>query len=159
MYLAMPETNRPAPAIVLASAIHGVDDDIRATAREFASRGYLAAALMGFCYSGPYAIVGSKRLGYHGGIACHGTRMIDFIDDAQALDRPLRILWGDQDEMAQANVLDAYRLLADREENVELHVFPRVRHGYMMRSNTQAFDRRAYDFSMECAFAMLDSMR
>ena len=30
------------------------------------------AATMGFCYGGPYAILGPKRLGYAAGISCHG---------------------------------------------------------------------------------------
>ena len=32
------------------------------------------AATMGFCYGGPYAILGPKRLGYDAGISCHGTQ-------------------------------------------------------------------------------------
>jgi dienelactone hydrolase len=30
------------------------------------------AVAMGFCYGGPYAILGPKRLGYAAGISCHG---------------------------------------------------------------------------------------
>src|SRR5437868_4381248 len=43
-YLVTPDGAGKAPAIVLASAIHGVDKDVRAMAEEFASRGYVAAA-------------------------------------------------------------------------------------------------------------------
>src|SRR4030095_6275198 len=43
-YLVTPETSGKVPAIVLASAVHGVDKDIRAIADEFASHGYIAAA-------------------------------------------------------------------------------------------------------------------
>ncbi|MCW5604234.1 MAG: dienelactone hydrolase family protein, partial [Burkholderiales bacterium] len=118
-YLVMPDAGDRVPAIVLASAVHGVDQDVRAIADEFASHGYIAAApdlfwrsipgplargddrsaqrsrprlekirageadmadtlaevrklpqfngraaAMGFCYGGPYAILGPKRLGY-----------------------------------------------------------------------------------------------
>src|SRR5512147_1223544 len=42
-YLVTPESEQAVSAIVLASAIHGVDDDLRAIADEFASRGYIAA--------------------------------------------------------------------------------------------------------------------
>src|SRR3954463_7589436 len=118
-YLVTPEGRSTVPAIVLASAIHGVDQDLRGIADEFAARGYIAAApdlfwrtvpgplarddqraaprgqprlekikaggraapgvralrgreplfngraaLIGFCYGGPYAILGPKRLGY-----------------------------------------------------------------------------------------------
>ena len=37
------------------------------------------AAAIGFCYGGPYAILGPKRLGYAAGLSCHGTRMQDYI--------------------------------------------------------------------------------
>ena len=43
-YLAMPDASGPVPAVVLASAIHGVDRDLRDLADEFAAHGYIAAA-------------------------------------------------------------------------------------------------------------------
>ena len=43
-WLGLPEAKRPVPAIVLASAIHGVDEDLQGIAREFVARGYIAAA-------------------------------------------------------------------------------------------------------------------
>ncbi len=44
-YLALPAAPKePVPAIVLASAIHGVDEDLRALADTFAAHGYIAAA-------------------------------------------------------------------------------------------------------------------
>jgi len=117
------------------------------------------AALIGFCYSGPYAILGPRRLGYDAGIACHGSQMLEFIDALEGGERPVRFLWGDQDTMARAHVLDTYRAIAQRMKNVEVHVFPGVRHGYMMRGSTQAYDDRAYDFSMECALGLLERLR
>src|SRR5258708_27622243 len=43
-YLALPQTDEPVPAVVLASAVHGVDKDLRDLADEFASHGFIAAA-------------------------------------------------------------------------------------------------------------------
>src|SRR5260221_2905617 len=43
-YLATPRTDAKVPAVVLASAIHGVDGDVRAIADEFAGLGFIAAA-------------------------------------------------------------------------------------------------------------------
>ena len=43
-YIAAPDGAGKVPAVVLAAAVHGVDDDIRAIADEFAAKGYLAAA-------------------------------------------------------------------------------------------------------------------
>lgn len=212
-YLVTPDSGGKVPAIVLASAVHGVDKDIRAIADEFAAHGYLAAApdlfwksipgplarddnrtkersqprlekikagetdlsdtlaelrrqphyngraaVMGFCYGGPYAILGPKRLGYAAGISCHGTNMLDYIKELDGMSEPVCIIWGDQDHQAPAPVLDAYRSVPSRLKNVEVHIFPGVQHGYMMRENPKAFDQKTRDFSMERALAILKGL-
>lgn len=212
-YVVTPETEQKVPAIVLASAIHGVDADLRAIADEFASRGYIAAApdlfwrtlpgplarddprtaprgkprlekikagerdlaevlpvlrkqplfngraaVIGFCYGGPYAILGPKRLGYDAGISCHGTQMLDFIQELEGVRQPVCCIWGDQDHAAPAHVLEAYRAVPARMRNVEVHVFPGVQHGYMMRGNAKAFDKKMYDFSLARALAILERL-
>src|ERR671914_2022343 len=43
-YIVTPDGGGKVPAMVLASAIHGVDEDMRAIADEFASHGYIVAA-------------------------------------------------------------------------------------------------------------------
>jgi carboxymethylenebutenolidase len=213
-YLATPRAGGKVPAVVLASAVHGVNADIRAIADEFASQGTIAAApdlfwrtvpgslsrddertkqrsqprlekiktgeadladtlaflrklpqsngraaAIGFCYGGPYAILGPKRLGYDAGISCHGSQMLDFIGELESLARPVCIIWGDEDHQAPAEVLDAYRGAASRMKNLELHVFPGVLHGYMMPENVKAFHRETRDFSMARALAILDGLR
>jgi carboxymethylenebutenolidase len=213
-YLATPETNDRVPAVVLASAIHGVDSDIRAIADEFAAHGFLAAApdlfwrslpgplsrdddrasersqprlaqikagetdiadtlahlhtlpafngfavAMGFCYGGPYAILGPKRLGYAAGISCHGTQMLDYVQELDGLDQPICIIWGDRDERAPVEILDVYRDLSARMTSLEVHIFAGVLHGYMMRGNPKSFDAVTYEFSMRRALAILDQLR
>jgi carboxymethylenebutenolidase len=213
-YLALPATTGKVPAIVLASAVHGVDKDIRDLADEFASHGYIAAApdlfwrsvpgpladddkrtreraqprlerinagepdmadtlvhlrtlpqfngraaAIGFCYGGPYAILGPKRLGYAAGISCHGTRMIDFIDELDGVSAPVCIIWGEEDHAAPAEVLDAYRRVPARMPNVEVHIFPGVLHGYMMPHAEKAFSRPTRDFSMARTLAILEGLR
>jgi len=213
-YLAAPEGGTRVPAVVLASAIHGVDGDIRAIADEFAAHGYIAAApdlfwrsvpgplarddarttprgqprldkikageadmadtlaevrrlplsngramSMGFCYGGPYAILGPARLGFDAGIGCHSTQMKDYIGDLDGVTKPVCLLWGDQDVMAPAELLDAYREIPARMKNVELHVFPGILHGYMMRGNDKACDEKSRMFSMARALAILEGLR
>jgi len=212
-YLVTPDGGGKVPAIVLASAVHGVDRDIRAIADEFAAHGYIAAApdlfwrsipgplaredkrtaqrsqprlekirageadmadtlaevrkqpqfsgraaVIGFCYGGPYAILGPKRLGYDAGISCHGTQMLDFIRELDGVTQPVCIIWGDQDHQAPAPVLDAYRAVPSRMKNVEVHIFPGVLHGYMMRENAKAFHQQTRDFSMARALAILEAL-
>ena len=213
-YLVTPDAAGQVPAIVLASAVHGVDGDIRALAEEFASHGYIAAApdlfwrsvpgplardddrtktrsqprlekikageadladtlaevrklpqfngkaaTMGFCYGGPYAILGPKRLGYAAGISCHGTQMLDYIKELDGVSAPVCIIWGDQDHAAPPPVQEAYRGVPARMKNVEVHIFPGVQHGYMMRGNPKAFSQETYRFSMGRALAILEGLR
>src|SRR5215510_12958393 len=195
-YLSVPGSSAKVPAIVLASAVHGVNEDLRDIADEFAAHGYAAAApdlfwrtipgplarddertkqrsqprlekigtgeadladalaevrrlpqsngraaLIGFCYGGPYAILGPKRLGYDAGISCHGSQMLDYLGELENLAKPVCIIWGDQDHQAPADVLAAYRAAAARMKNMDLHIFPGVQHGYMM-PESKAFDQK-----------------
>jgi carboxymethylenebutenolidase len=213
-YLNSPAAAREIPAVVLASAVHGVDADIIAIADEFAGHGFIAAApdlfwrtlpgplshddgraqqrsqprldkikqgeadmadtlarlgelpefngsavAMGFCYGGPYAILGPKRLGYAAGISCHGTQMLDYLHDLEDVSEPVCILWGDRDHRAPDDVLSAYRAVASRKKTVEVHIFPGVQHGYMMRGSPKAFNAQAREFSMVRAVAILDGFR
>src|SRR5258706_13534654 len=213
-YKVTPRVGAKVQAIVLASAVHGVNEDQRAIADDFASHGYIAlapdlfwrtirgplardddgtkrrsqprlekirtgeadladplaglrrlpqsngrAAVIGFCYGGPYAILGPKRLGYDAGISCHGSQMLDYIGELEGLARPVCIIWGDADHQAPAEVLDTYRGAAARMKNLELHIFPGVLHGYMMPDNVKAFDRKTRDFSMGRALAILEALR
>jgi len=212
-YLVTPEAKSKVPAIVLASAIHGVDQDLRGIADEFASRGYLAAApdlfwrttpgplkrddprstprgqprlekirtgeqdlkdvlpllrrqplfngkaaVIGFCYGGPYGVLGPRRLGYDAGISCHGTQMMDYLGELDGVRQPVCVLWGDKDHLAPPPVLDAYRDAARRMKNLEVHVFPGVEHGYMMK-DAKAYDAKTYEFSMQRALAILEGLR
>ncbi len=117
------------------------------------------AAAMGFCYGGPYAILGPKRLGYDAGITCHATQMLDYLKDLDGVTQPVCIMWGDQDHRAPKEVLDAYRPVPSRMKNVELHIFPGIQHSYMMPMSTKAYDPKTREFSMKRAFAIMAGLR
>jgi carboxymethylenebutenolidase len=213
-YSVTPDGNKKAPAMVLASAVHGVDKDIRDLADEFASHGYIVAApdlfwrtvpgpltrdddrtkersqprlqviktgetdltdtlaelrknpnfngraaVMGFCYGGPYAILGPKRLGYAAGISCHGTQFGDYIKELDGVTQPVCIIWGDKDHAAPPAVQEAYRAVPGRMKNVEVHIFPGVQHGYMMPASVQAYHKETREFSMGRALSILETLR
>jgi carboxymethylenebutenolidase len=114
---------------------------------------------MGFCYGGPYAMIGPQRLGYAAGVSCHGSRMLDYVADIESVQAPVCIIWGDRDRLAPVEVLDAYRAIAKRMNNVEVHIFPGILHGYMMPGSPDAFDQKTRDFSMGRALAILGGLR
>lgn len=117
------------------------------------------AAAFGFCYGGPYAVLGPKRLGYDAGITCHATQMLDYIGELEGVTQPVCIMWGDQDHRAPKEVLDAYRPVPARMKNVELHIFPGIQHSYMMPMSTKAYDPKTRAFSMQRALAILAGLR
>jgi carboxymethylenebutenolidase len=212
-YLVTPRAERLVPAVVIASAVHGVDADIRAIAAELATQGYIVAApdlfwrsipgslsrddqraaqrsqprfeqirigeddmadtlrqlgtlpqfngraaVMGFCYGGPYAILGPKRLGYAAGICCHGSEMLHYLQELDGLREKICFIWGDQDNRAPVEVLEAYREWGVRTDNIEVHIFAGVLHGYMMRGS-RAFHQATHDFSMQRAAEILEGLR
>ena len=85
--------------------------------------------------------------------------MLDYLSEFEGVSAPVCILWGDRDHRAPEEVLNAYRALASRKSNVELHIFPGVQHGYMMQGTPKAYDARAREFSMTRAVAILDGFR
>jgi carboxymethylenebutenolidase len=117
------------------------------------------AATMGFCYGGPFAILGPQRLGYDAGISCHGSQMLDYLSELDGVTAPVCIIWGDQDHRAPPPVRDAYRAVASRMPNVEVHIFPGIQHGFMMPSSLEAFDAATRDFAMERTLAILEGLR
>jgi carboxymethylenebutenolidase len=85
--------------------------------------------------------------------------MLDYIKELDGVSAPVCIIWGDQDHAAPAPVQEAYRAVPSRMMNVEVHIFPGVLHGYMMRGNAKAFSEETYKFSMSRALAILDGLR
>jgi carboxymethylenebutenolidase len=117
------------------------------------------SAVIGFCYGGPYAIIGPKRLGYDAGVSCHGTQMLDYIGEIDSVSQPVCIIWGDQDFAAPAPVQEAYRQVPNGMKNVEVHLIPGVVHGYMMRDAGKAYNAEARTFSMNRTLALLAGLR
>lgn len=117
------------------------------------------AVAMGFCYGGPYAMIGPKRLGYAAGVACHGSRMQDYIDALDGLTKPVCIIWGDQDNQAPPEVLAMFRAEAAKNAALELHIIPGIQHAYMMPDAGAAYDANTRQFSMDRTVTMLDDLR
>jgi carboxymethylenebutenolidase len=85
--------------------------------------------------------------------------MLDYIKELEGVSAPVCIIWGDQDHQAPPPVLEAYRAVPSRMKNVEVHIFPGIQHGYMMRESPTAFDQKTRDFSMQRALAILEGLR
>jgi carboxymethylenebutenolidase len=76
--------------------------------------------------------------------------MLEYLHELVVAREQVCLIWGDQDNRAPVEVLEAYRDLA-RMENVEVHIFPEVLHGYVMRGSPSTFHRATHDFSIKRA--------
>jgi carboxymethylenebutenolidase len=56
-------------------------------------------------------------------------------------------------------VLEAYQDAAKRLQHLDLHVFPGVKHSYMMPTSIDAYEPKLRQFSLDRAFALLDALR
>lgn len=141
--------------------IHAGEIDLRDTlaAVRLHPKSNRRALAMGFCYGGPYAILGPAKLGFDAGVGCHSTQMKDYIDELVGITKPVCLLWGDQDTAAPAEVLEAFREAAARMPSLEVHVLPGILHGYMMPSGIKAFDLPSRDFSMARALEILQGIQ
>jgi len=186
-------TAGPATGVILASAVHGVDADLRATAGRFAEAGFLVAApdlfwrtdpgptprteegtrrsaarsqpraerifaglpdladtaamlrarpdcngriaAVGFCYGGPYAILGQTRLGFDAGMACHGTELHHYLAELKLARGPLSLHWGDQDHIAPLETLEMIQGAVADMPAAEVKIYPGVRHGFTAPSS------------------------
>jgi carboxymethylenebutenolidase len=213
-YLVWPEDG-PVTGIVVASAIFGVNADMRQMIDDLAAKGFVVSApdlfwrgdkgpmpstddgsrraaeraqprvelieqgvqdiadavdhlkaqdqcngkigVIGFCYGGPYAMIGSVRLGCDAGISFHGTDMGLWFDDFEQVRAPLSIHWGDEDHVAPPEVIERFRKGTEGRDNVALHIYPGVKHGYTSRSGP-AFDAAASTHSWEQALGVLKAL-
>jgi dienelactone hydrolase len=81
------------------------------------------------------------------------------MDVIEGTTKPVCLLWGDKDTMAPPELLEAYRGLAAKKKNLELHIFPGILHSYMMPGSTGAYDQAKRDFTMKRSLEILAGLR
>ena len=116
-------------------------------------------AVVGLCYGGPYAILGPARLGCDAGLAFHGTKMADYLSEVGQVRGPLVLHWGDQDHAAPPEVLAKVRTATVGMRNVEIVIYPGVKHGYTAPASTQAWNADATAKSWRRAIEVVNGLR
>jgi carboxymethylenebutenolidase len=116
-------------------------------------------AVIGLCYGGPYAIIGTGRLGCAAGIAFHGTQVQNFLDDIDKVKAPLVLHWGDQDHAAPPEALDKVRAATAGMADVDITIYPGVQHGYTSAVNPAAYDADATENSLAAAIKVIEGLR
>jgi carboxymethylenebutenolidase len=214
-YVALPASG-PAPGVILAAAVFGVDADQRKITEDFAAQGFCASspdffwrsdpgplgrteedmkrararaqprhqlieqgvqdladavadlkarpecngrvAVAGFCYGGPYALIGPARLGLDAGFAYHGTNLQDWVEELDRVNAPVGLFWGTEDHAAPPEVLELFKSKAATHDHLELHVYPGIGHGYTAPS-ANTWDAETAKHSWTRTYDILDALR
>ena len=115
-------------------------------------------AVIGLCYGGPYAILGPARLGCAAGIAFHGTKVQNYLADLDRVTVPLVLHWGSEDHAAPPEVVAQIRAATEGMANVDITIYPDVRHGYTAAVNPAAYDEDATRNSLARAIEVINGL-
>lgn len=116
-------------------------------------------AVIGLCYGGPYAILGPARLGCAAGIAFHGTKIQNYLGELDRITVPLVLHWGDEDHVLPPDALAQVRAATEGRPNVDVTIYPGIKHGYTSAVNPASYDADATRNSLARAVAVIDSLR
>ena len=114
-------------------------------------------AAIGFCYGGPYAVLGQTRLGFDAGMAFHGTQLHHYLAELKLAKGPLSLHWGDEDHVAPP---EALKLLAEAVAdmpNAEMTVYPGIKHGYTAPTSPN-WNQAVTDASIGRAIELLNTL-
>lgn len=116
-------------------------------------------AVMGFCYGGPFALVGAARCGIQAGISYHGSFVEKYLDAVPDVRCPLNFHWGDDDRVAPLPVIDEIQQSFSARDDAEVFLYTGgIAHGYMLPGHGQAYNEAAAQLSWERTFRLLKAI-
>jgi len=116
-------------------------------------------AVMGFCYGGPFALVGAARCGIQAGISYHGSFVEKYLDAVPDVRCPLSFHWGDDDRVAPVPVIDEIKQSLSAHDDAEVFLYTGgIAHGYMLPGHGQAYNEAAAELSWERTFRLLNAI-
>ncbi len=116
-------------------------------------------AVIGLCYGGPYAILGPARLGCAAGIAFHGTKVQNYLDELEGVITPIVLHWGDQDHALPPEALAQIRAATSGRANTDITIYPGVQHGYTSAVNPPSYNAAATRSSLARAVEVINGLR
>jgi carboxymethylenebutenolidase len=115
-------------------------------------------AVFGFCFGGPYAWRSAcDGLGIDAAVSFHGSYMSKFIKPADKPSGQVSLHYGDSDELAPPQELEAVKKVADATGS-EFVIHPGAGHAYMFPNNPQ-YNAEAARTSWARALQIIDTLR
>jgi carboxymethylenebutenolidase len=115
-------------------------------------------AIMGYCFGGPFAVVGIVQLGCDAGGSYHGGGFEHQLENLKKCNKPLQIHWGDKDFALNPDLLQKVRDASAHNKDIEIFIYPGIEHGYTGPEST-AYDKSTTQKSWDSTIKMLDKLK
>ncbi len=89
---------------------------------------------IGICFGGPFCFVAAGQGKLDGVVTWHGSRLDGFLDAVKSTQCPLRLHFGDQDQVVPMTVVDKLRAALGAHPDTQIYVHPGAGHGFSHRS-------------------------
>ena len=115
-------------------------------------------AVLGYCFGGLFAYLATARLGADAGIAFHGTKIGEFLNESGSVKAPLSLHFGEADDSVPMTEVDAIRsAFADRSD-IQIYTYPGAKHGFT-QTDAPSYDASAAAAAMQQAISLLSSLK
>ncbi len=115
-------------------------------------------AVMGYCFGGEFAFLGTTELGAAGAISFHGVGIGKHLDEAGKVNVPMSLHFGEDDRFVPNTEVDAIEAAFRNKPDVEVYRYAGAKHGFV-QSESAAYDAAAAQLSEERALAMLARLK
>jgi carboxymethylenebutenolidase len=115
-------------------------------------------AIMGYCFGGPFAVIGITQLGCDAGGSYHGGSFAAQIDNLKTTTKPIQIHWGDKDFALTPELLEKVRAACAHNPNAEIFIYPGIEHGYTAPESA-VYSKEATALSWERSLQMFDKLK
>ena len=115
-------------------------------------------AIMGYCFGGPFAVVGVVELGCDAGGSYHGGGFDKQLDNLKKNTKPIQIHWGDKDFALNPELLEKVKAACAHNKDAEIFIYPGVEHGYT-QPESPIYSKAATDLSWERTLTMLEPLK
>lgn len=115
-------------------------------------------AVSGYCLGGTFAYLAAARLPVDGAVAYYGTRIHNYLGEADRPRCPLLLHFGELDHAVPPEALAKIRDALAGKANVQIHAYPGAKHAFANPLRPANYNEAAAQLANQRTFAFLRSL-
>jgi carboxymethylenebutenolidase len=115
-------------------------------------------AILGYCFGGLFAFFGATRLGADAGIAFHGTKIGEYLAEADSAKVPLSLHFGESDDSVPMTEVDAIRAALRSKSEAKIYTYKGAKHGFT-QTDAPSYDSAAAVHAKNRAISLLETLK